>query len=163
LRTQKVTQAEARILIAQEAMKKRPKYGNRKCQAMFHGALVWYDSVGEANYLRELRNRERAGEIRNLKRQVAFILQEARDVNILASKKTHLRAIKIVVDAMYEERVPAGRLDNLWVSVVADYKGAPPTEAWKLKWKMLQAKPELRDCQFVIAGPGGEPLDKTPL
>lgn len=66
-----------------------------------------FDSKGEAAWFLGLKAREKAGEIRRLRRQVKYAL-EANGVQVAS----------YVADAVYEEK-QAGK----WVEVVADFKG----------------------------------------
>ncbi len=113
------------------------KYGNRRCFAA--GKL--FDSRGEAEWYLGLELRQRAGEIRKLRRQERIVLQPS----FRAWDGKLIREIAIVPDASYEERVaivlnPGSRkTDWAWIPVIADFKSpASQTPAWKIKWKMLQ-------------------------
>lgn len=92
---------------------------------------LMFDSKAEAADWAVLQLRERAGEIRNVRRQVPFELQPAfRD----SEGKRH-RAITHVVDFVYEE---SGR------TVALDTKGHE-TATWQLKHKLfLYVYPEIR-------------------
>lgn len=52
--------------------KRRPKYGNKKTEIITDGQSIIYDSKREAKVAHDLRMRELAHEITDLKRQVAF-------------------------------------------------------------------------------------------
>jgi len=84
-----------------------------------------FDSKGEARRFLELKLLLRVGEIRDLKLQADFYLQDK-----LELPDETLQPIKIVVDFYYydiERRV----------FILEDFKGHP-TALWKLKWKMLK-------------------------
>jgi len=74
---------------------------------------IRFDSLKEAARWQELRLLERAGEIRNLRRQIAIPLQGA---NGPLRTKTG-RAMKLTVDFAYQDK----RLD--WAEVLEDAKG----------------------------------------
>ena len=94
---------------------------------------VRFDSKLEAKYYAALQLREKAGDIRNLRRQVTFAL----DVN--GQTVCAFRA-----DFVFEERAPVETLwgeDERWVSVVADCK-SPVTRrepAYRIKSKLMKA------------------------
>jgi hypothetical protein len=108
---------------------------------------IMFDSRGEAAWYAGLLLRQKAGEIRNLQRQVAFELQPG-----FRGEDGHFeRAIKIIVDATYDEVGPSV---TGWRPIIADFKGWP-TPDWKLKWKMLKYKLRGMGYKFVIATKGG--------
>jgi Protein of unknown function (DUF1064) len=74
---------------------------------------IRFDSIKEAARWQELRLLERAGEIRNLRRQIVIPLQ---GVNGPLKTKTG-RAMKLTVDFGYQDK----RLD--WAEVLEDSKG----------------------------------------
>lgn len=106
--------------------RKRNKFGARKTQ--IDGFT--FDSLAEANHYRELRLREQAGEITDLKLQPEYLLHPAfkdRD------GKNH-RAIYYRTDFSYNEQ---GR------RIVEDFKGFE-TEVFRIKRKLFLFKyPEL--------------------
>jgi len=103
----------------------RAKYGNKKVQV----DGINFDSELEAKRYRQLKLLQRAGEIKNLKLQVPFLLQEAFKKNGKIYKK-----IEYIADFVYEEK---GQV------VVEDVKGMK-TELFKIKQKLFEYKyPEL--------------------
>lgn len=103
----------------------KAKYGNRKVR--LDG--INFDSELEAKRYRQLKLLQRAGEIKNLKLQVPFLLQEAFKKNSKIYKK-----IEYIADFVYEEKGQA---------VVEDVKGMK-TELFKIKQKLFEYKyPEL--------------------
>ena len=85
---------------------RRGKYNNRKTFA--HG--IWFDSDHEAKRYPDLKILEKAGKIRDLKRQVLFTLIEKNDRH---------RALRYKADYTYEEQTKEGG----WELVVEDCKG----------------------------------------
>lgn len=90
---------------------------------------IKFDSMREARRWGELRLMERAGEIRNLRRQVR-IPMEGRDGPILTPTGRHA---VYVADFVYEDR----RLN--WAEVIEDAKGHPTPE-FRLKRAILAAQ-----------------------
>lgn len=82
---------------------------------------IVFDSKKEAERYRSLRLLERCGAIKNLKRQIPFLLIE---------KSVYGRAVKYVADFVYEK-------DG--VEVVEDVKGYK-TDVYKLKRRMMAEK-----------------------
>lgn len=103
------------------AVKRPPKFGNRRVEVDGE----WFDSAKEARRWSALRLMERAGEIRNLRRQVRWPLTSGPDASVVAH---------YVADFDYEER-QAG----VWQAVTEDVKGgeATRTDIFKLKAKMF--------------------------
>jgi len=95
---------------------KRPKYGNKRVTV---GGIT-FDSIAESRRWCELKLLEKAGEIRNLERQVPIVLQGANGP--LLSRKTG-RPRKMVIDFRFftNERC-----------VYEDLKGFA-TKDWELK------------------------------
>lgn len=93
------------------------KYHAKKTEV---GGIV-FDSKKEAERYQSLRLLERCGAIKNLKRQIPFLLIE---------KSVYGRAVKYVADFVYEE-------DG--VEVVEDVKGYK-TDVYKLKRRMMAEK-----------------------
>ena len=103
----------------------RTKYGNRKVRI----DEIEFDSELEAKRYMQLKLLKRAGEIKKLKLQVPFILQEAFKKNGKNYKK-----IEYIADFVYEEK---GQV------VVEDTKGMK-TDVFKIKQKLFEYKyPEL--------------------
>lgn len=97
------------------------KYNNKKTQV----DMYVFDSVLEANRYKQLALLERAGEIKNLRLQVPFLLQDSFRKN----NKTY-RKIEYIADFVYEEK---GQ------TVVEDTKGIK-TEVFKIKQKLFEYK-----------------------
>ena len=97
------------------------KYGNKKVQI----DRYVFDSQLEGRRYRELALLERAGEIKNLRLQVPFLLQESFKKN----GKTY-RKIEYIADFVYEEK---GQ------TIVEDTKGMK-TDVFKLKQKLFEYK-----------------------
>lgn len=97
------------------------KYKNKKTQV----DMYLFDSVLEAKRYKQLALLERAGEIKNLKLQVPFLLQESFRKN----GKTY-RKIEYIADFVYEEK---GQ------TIVEDTKGIK-TDVFKIKQKLFEYK-----------------------
>lgn len=97
------------------------KYRNKKTQV----DMYVFDSVLEARRYKQLTLLERAGEIKNLKLQVPFLLQESFRKN----GKTY-RKIEYIADFVYEEK---GQ------TIVEDTKGIK-TDVFKIKQKLFEYK-----------------------
>lgn len=97
------------------------KYKNKKTQV----DMYLFDSVLEAKRYKQLALLERAGEIKNLKLQVPFLLQESFRKN----SKTY-RKIEYIADFVYEEK---GQ------TIVEDTKGIK-TDVFKIKQKLFEYK-----------------------
>ena len=94
------------------------KYKARKTA---YGGSV-YDSAKEAKRAAELELLQRAGKIRNLRRQVKFTLQEG-----FSYEGRKIRAIEYIADFVYEA-------DGLIIEDVKGYR----TPEYKIKAKMLK-------------------------
>ncbi|MGR1582455.1 DUF1064 domain-containing protein [Thalassobius sp. S69A] len=90
---------------------------------------VRFDSLKEARRWGELRLMEKAGEIRNLKRQVGIELQ-GRNGPLLTRTG---RKMKLTVDFVYEDK----RLN--WATVYEDSKGKP-TRDYEVRRAVAQAQ-----------------------
>ena len=97
------------------------KYRNKKTQV----DMYVFDSVLEARRYKQLALLERAGEIKNLKLQVPFLLQESFRKN----GKTYIK-IEYIADFVYEEK---GQ------TIVEDTKGIK-TDVFKIKQKLFEYK-----------------------
>ena len=97
------------------------KYKNKKTQV----DMYLFDSVLEAKRYKQLALLERDGEIKNLKLQVPFLLQESFRKN----GKTY-RKIEYIADFVYEEN---GQ------TIVEDTKGIK-TDVFKIKQKLFEYK-----------------------
>lgn len=103
------------------------KYGNKPVVTI-DGER--FDSKAEARRCGELLLLQRAGAIRELRRQVRFLLiPSQRD-----SAGTIVREVSYVADFVYEEHVPGHLLR--WDLVVEDVKGVR-TEAYRIKRKLM--------------------------
>lgn len=89
---------------------------------------IRFDSLKEARRWGELRLMEKAGEIRNLRRQVALPL-EGRDGPL---KTRTGRAMRLTVDFVYEDRRTG------WATVYEDSKGKP-TRDYEVRRAVAQA------------------------
>lgn len=98
---------------------KRSKYHNRACEYDGHK----FDSLFERDYYIKLRMLEKAGEIKDLKLQVPFILQPS----FVHNGKT-IRAVKYIADFTY--------LDKTDILHVIDVKGFK-TDVYEIKKKMM--------------------------
>lgn len=97
------------------------KYKNKKTQV----DMYLFDSVLEAKRYKQSVLLERAGEIKNLKLQVPFLLEESFRKN----GKTY-RKIEYIADFVYEEK---GQ------TIVEDTKGIK-TDVFKIKQKLFEYK-----------------------
>ena len=116
------------------------KYGNRKAEV----DGIAFDSVREAARYKELKLMERAGVIRDLQRQVEFLLIPAQYENPgeigRRRGKCLERACKYIADFVYtveEKAVLPGQRKP--VMVVEDAKGVR-TEGYKIKKKLMPQK-----------------------
>lgn len=110
------------------------KYGSRKVHR--NGAV--YDSRAEARRGAELALLERAGEIRNLRRQVPYeLLPAQREPDTIGARgavhagRVIEKAVGYVADFVYEERTAEG-----WREVVEDVKGFR-THEYIIKRKLM--------------------------
>ena len=110
-------------------MKRKNKYGRKKTTV----DGIEFDSKGEARRYEQLKLLQKAGEISDLELQVKYTLQEGFRYDGKA-----VRAITYTADFKYTENRK---------TVVEDFKGMR-TEAFNIKWKMLQYK--LRDTDIVL-------------
>lgn len=105
------------------AKAKRNKYGAKKTPCR-HGHI--HASGSEAKRCNELHLAQKAGEIRELKQQPKFILQEGFRFNDKA-----IRAITYTADFDYIEDDPGG-----WLRVIEEHKGRSDT-AYEIRRKMF--------------------------
>lgn len=101
------------------------KFGARKAKV---GDLT-FDSQREAHRWQQLELELRAGVIRNLARQVPFIIRALTPCGALVD------CGKYIADFTYERRQP----DGGWVPIVEDSKGVE-TKDFKLKKKLVEAQ-----------------------
>ncbi len=109
---------------------KRSKYGVRHDAAGVAARTVdgiRFASRHEATCWAELKLREKAGEVEDIRRQVPFVLEVNEQV-----------IGKYVADFVFRERVNERGLAVRWRSVVADAKGHRTAE-YKLKAKLMRA------------------------
>lgn len=103
------------------------KYNNKKTQV---NAYV-FDSALEARRYRQLEIMQRAGEIKDLKMQVKYELQEA-----FTKNNKHYRAITYIADFVY--------YDNRTKKIIVEDTKGIKTDVFKIKQKMFEKKyPEL--------------------
>ena len=115
---------------------KRSKYGARKAtRTTESGATITFDSQKEARRYDELLLMEQAGQIRDLRLQPQYTLQES----YLTQEGDRIRAIRYVADFSYQERrLGAGGVNESWHKVVEDVKStATRTREYELKRKMM--------------------------
>jgi hypothetical protein len=103
-----VTVAEYRQMLEQE--EKRSKYGNKKTTV----DGITYDSKLEANYGQELMLLEPSGFVRNIRRQVEYILRQG----FITESLKKVSSVRYFADFVYEEKTKDG-----WKEVVVDCKG----------------------------------------
>lgn len=108
---------------------KESKYHNEKSS---RGKLT-FDSKKEARYFDELVIRQQAGEIRNLKLQPEFTLQEA----FTTPEGTRIQAIRYRADFSYEEPVH-DETGTHWIIRVIDAKGVR-TDVYRMKRKWFRS------------------------
>ena len=106
---------------------------------------IKFDSKKEARRYEELMVMLRAGEIKNLRLQAQYTLQES----FITPEGTRIRAIKYVADFAYEQRTvmrrggpcdPVG-VEQYWKPVVEDVKSrATKTPQYEMKKKMMYEK-----------------------
>jgi len=117
-----------------------------------------FDSKGEAARYQELKLMERAGLIRDLKRQVEFVLQAP----FRTEWGESVRAIKMRIDFTYQEK----NAQCEWYTIAEDFKGrrnAAPS--WNVRAKLFQHQHSMKlpfqGCKIGgvirlrISGPGG--------
>jgi len=142
---QKLTAAEAQKKAAKES-----KYHNRKDErAAGAGASIRFDSKKEARRFDELTAMLEAGEIRGLKLQPQFTLQEAytttEGVRVQAIRYqadfSYERAVKRTVQDGPEHSVVRFKTETEWVLVVEDVKSrATKTRVYAMKKKLMREK-----------------------
>lgn len=109
--------------------KKEPKPSKMRNVKTDVGSIR-FDSKKEAARFQELKFLEDTGQIRNLRLQVDFTLQEA----YTTTTGKRIRAIRYKADFTYEEPTTTA-----WVLVVEDVKGNPQrTKEYTMKRKMMQ-------------------------
>ena len=108
------------------------KYHNRKCTITLpeNGKTITFDSEKEARHFENLRFRLRYNDIRDLRLQVNFTLQEG----FTTAEGERVRPIVYRADFTYQELTPSG-----WRTVVEDVKGVR-TKEYAMKRKMMLEK-----------------------
>ena len=106
-----------------------------------------FDSKKEAAYYSELLLREKAGEVRNIQRQMTFHLC-APEVDAMMRQSDPPKIVYIasyVADMIFDEKQD----DDSWQRVVADVKGAKNTQMFSLKskWLFLQSGVKIREIR----------------
>ena len=122
---------------------KASKYHNSPTERVTpSGVILHFDSQKEARRYDHLAALEQAGQIRDLRLQVDFTLQEA----YTDTEGRRVRAIRYKADFTYHRPPGSGshaayRADQAWVLVVEDVKSrATRTKEYMLKRKMLKDK-----------------------
>lgn len=120
----------------------------RQSQAKYHNEPtvvngIRFDSRKEARRYDELMVMLRAGEIRNLRLQAQYTLQES----FITPEGTRIRAIKYVADFAYDKRNKPNRNQPdlnepvCWTHVVEDVKSrATKTPQYEMKKKLMYEK-----------------------
>lgn len=120
---------------AEQKRGKNRKYRNTPTErGLEDGSKLRFDSQKEARRYDELMLMLKAGEIKDLRLQPQFTLQEA----YTTPKGDRVRAIRYQADFSYETRAFGDDLD-IWDLVVEDVKGgnATKTREYQLKRKMM--------------------------
>ena len=99
---------------------------------------IKFDSRKEARRYEELMVMLRAGEIKNLRLQAQYTLQES----FITPEGTRIRAIKYVADFAYDRRTQPDQNGTVyWLPVVEDVKSkATKTPQYEMKKKMMYEK-----------------------
>ena len=109
---------------------KESKYHNKKDSR----GTVMFASKKEARHFDELMLRQQAGEIRNLKLQPEFTLQES----FTTLEGTRINAIRYRADFSYEEPIQ-DETGTHWVLRIIDAKGVR-TDVYRMKRKWFREK-----------------------
>lgn len=129
--------------LAVNGPEKASKYHNKPTERVTaSGAVLHFQSRKEARRYDQLIAMEQAGQIRELRLQVDFTLQEA----YTDTEGRRVRAIRYKADFTYKE--PAARYAGIsdleigdWVQVVEDVKSrATKTKAYAVKRKMMKER-----------------------
>lgn len=124
--------------LGRDAHRSRPaKYGNEKAfRKMPNGQLFRFDSQKELRRYDELMVMQRAGEIKDLRLQVQFTLQES----YTTSDGDKIRAMHYIADFVYKRKTKPDQNGQIyWLETVEDVKGVQ-TDVYKMKKKMMQDK-----------------------
>ena len=112
-----------------ENQKPRSKYNNVKTET--NG--IKFASIKESQRYTELMLELRGGNIRDLRLQVSYTLQES----YITPEGKRVRAIKYIADFVYLRK----STDGTWRTVVEDVKSRPTkTAVYKMKKKMMLQK-----------------------
>ena len=115
-----------------EVMEKMQKQGKYKAQKTRRGKLT-FDSKKEAERYDALMMLQKAGEIRGLKLQVRYCLQEA----YTTFEGDRVKSIDYIADFVYERRTaPDSYGQRYWLPVVEDVKGMR-TREYAMKAKLF--------------------------
>lgn len=118
-----------------QVMEKMQKPGKYKAQKTKRGKLT-FDSKKEAERYDALMLLQKAGEIRNLKLQVRYCLQEA----YTTFEGERVKSIDYVADFVYERRTaPDNYGQRYWLPVVEDVKGYR-NQTYAMKAKMFKSR-----------------------
>jgi hypothetical protein len=144
-------QAVAQLRIEEERRKTKAAGSKRnelpadlagKCEAKYHNEKtdslgIRFDSKKEARRYEALLLRLKAGEIRDLKLQRDFTLQEA----YTTAEGKRVRAIRYRADFCYDELYPDAKTPAGWRTVVEDVKSrATRTREYIIKRKLMLEK-----------------------
>jgi hypothetical protein len=118
-----------------QVMEKLQKPGKYKAQKTKRGKLT-FDSKKEAERYDALMLLEKAGEIRGLKLQVRYTLQEA----YTTTEGEKVKSIDYIADFVYERRtLPDNYGQRYWLPVVEDVKGMR-TREYAMKAKLFRSR-----------------------
>lgn len=127
---QKIAERERRSSSPAPPKGKKSKYHNQKTEV----DGITFDSQKEARRFRTLRAMEQAGEIRDLRLQVNFTLQEA----YTTPDGKRVRAIVYKADFAYQKRAKNG---DYTLYIVEDVKSkATKTRTYEIKKKLMREK-----------------------
>lgn len=117
---------------------KSSKYHNKPTERVTaSGKVLKFDSMKEARRYDALLLRLRAGEIRDLRMQVDFTLQEA----YTDAEGNRVRAIRYRADFVYEEYQSTIDGVPIWKPIVEDVKSrATSTPQYRMKKKLLASR-----------------------
>lgn len=119
------------------------KYNNVKTTRMMPGGGAHtFDSKKEAERFDQLMLMQRAGEIRGLRLQAQFTLQES----YITPEGERVQAIRYVADFAYERKTKEDAYGAVyWVPVVEDVKSrATKTQAYEIKKRLLRERTGIR-------------------
>lgn len=126
---------------------KPSKYRNVRVEIDGHK----FDSKREAAIYQELKLREKAGEIRDLKLQVPIVLwcPDCTPENAPWDSRRMVEVSRYIADFTFEEKTDPGDMTVQWDFIVADCKGGRNTQMFQLKkrWLFLQSGIEIRELR----------------